>query len=42
VAIFAGLGGGTGSGVFIDVARQLYEQHQARRITLFATLPTRK
>ena len=42
VAIIAGLGGGTGSGLVIDIAKQLYEQHQARRITLFATLPTRK
>lgn len=42
VAIVAGLGGGTGSGLVMDIARQLYEQNQARRTTLFATLPTRK
>lgn len=42
VAIFAGLGGGTGSGLVIDIAKQLHEQNQARRTTLFATMPTRK
>jgi len=42
VAIFAGLGGGTGSGLIIDIARRLYDQNEARRTTLFATLPTRK
>lgn len=39
VAIFAGLGGGTGSGVFIDIARYIDENNPASEIILFATLP---
>lgn len=41
VAIFAGLAGGTGSGLIIDIAKRLYQQREARRITLFATIPGR-
>lgn len=40
IAIFAGLAGGTGSGMAIDVARKLRQDHPATNITLFATLPT--
>jgi predicted nuclease with TOPRIM domain len=41
VAIVTGLGGGTGSGMFFDVARELGEgRGGANNITLFAVLPT--
>ncbi len=40
VAVLAGLGGGTGSGQAIDVARYLRRHNQDARITLFATMPT--
>lgn len=41
VAIVAGLGGGTGSGMFLDVARELKEgRGGANGVSLFAVLPT--
>ena len=41
VAIVTGLGGGTGSGMFFDIARELGEgRGGANNITLFAVLPT--
>jgi hypothetical protein len=39
VAVLAGLGGGTGSGILIDLARDLTEQHRTAEITLFGVLP---
>jgi hypothetical protein len=39
VAIFAGLGGGTGSGILFDLAEELQEQQRTAEITLFAILP---
>ncbi|WP_128226425.1 tubulin-like doman-containing protein [Halobacteriaceae archaeon SHR40] len=39
IAIFAGLGGGTGSGTFIDIARKIRSYNQSANIQLFATLP---
>ncbi len=39
IAIFSSLGGGTGSGLCIDVAREIYTQNEAAQIHLFATLP---
>jgi deoxyadenosine/deoxycytidine kinase len=42
VSLLAGLGGGTGSGQVIDVAKHIRQQNQDARITLFATLPATK
>lgn len=39
VAILGGLGGGTGSGIVIDLARQLKQKHRTAEITLFGILP---
>lgn len=39
IAIFTGLGGGTGSGTFIDIARKIRSYNQSANIQLFATLP---
>jgi len=39
VAIIAGLGGGTGSGILVDLAYHLKEQHPTSEITLFGVLP---
>lgn len=40
VAMVVGLGGGTGSGIFIDYAKRLKEASPTIDITLFAVLPT--
>ncbi|MFC6720256.1 tubulin-like doman-containing protein [Natrialbaceae archaeon GCM10025896] len=40
IAVFTGLGGGTGSGTFIDVARMIRDRNQSANIELFTTLPT--
>jgi flagellar biosynthesis chaperone FliJ len=40
IAVFVGLGGGTGSGTFIDIAQKIERQNQAAGIDIFATLPT--
>lgn len=39
VAVLAGLGGGTGSGLLIDLARHLQEKQRTAEITLFGILP---
>lgn len=39
VAVIAGLGGGTGSGIFCDVAGELSEKMPTADITLFGVLP---
>lgn len=39
VAILAGLGGGTGSGILLDMARHLQERQRTAEITLFGILP---
>lgn len=39
VAILAGLGGGTGSGILVDLANHLQEKHRTAEITLFGILP---
>lgn len=39
VAVLVGLGGGTGSGVFLDLARQIQERQRTAEITLFGVLP---
>lgn len=39
IALFTGLGGGTGSGTVIDVARKIRDHNQGASIQLFATLP---
>jgi hypothetical protein len=39
VAILAGLGGGTGSGIVLDLAQQLQEKQRTAEITLFGILP---
>lgn len=39
VAILAGLGGGTGSGILVDLATHLQEKHRTAEITLFGILP---
>lgn len=39
VAILAGLGGGTGSGILIDLARDLKATQRSAEITLFGVLP---
>lgn len=38
VAMVVGLGGGTGSGMFIDIARRIYEETDSR-VTLFGVMP---
>lgn len=40
IALFAGLGGGTGSGIAIDIAQHIRRNNRSARITLFATTPT--
>jgi len=40
VAIFAGIGGGTGSGILLDVAKEINSRGQAAKVTIFSTLPT--
>lgn len=40
IAVIAGLGGGTGSGIFLDIAKELRKRHGSAEISLFATLPT--
>ena len=42
VAIIVGLGGGTGSGMFIDLAKKILEHNPTRPIWLFAILPSSK
>ncbi len=39
VAVFSGLGGGTGSGIIIDLARHLRQRQRTAEITLFGVLP---
>ena len=39
VAVLAGLGGGTGSGIVIDLARHLRNKQRTAEITLFGILP---
>jgi len=39
VAVIAGLGGGTGSGVFIDLVKDLKQTQRTAEITLFGVLP---
>jgi len=39
VSIIAGLGGGTGSGTLIDLARHLQQKQRTAEITLFGVLP---
>lgn len=39
VAVLVGLGGGTGSGVFLDLVRDLKQTKRTAEITLFAVLP---
>ncbi|MXR51429.1 hypothetical protein GRX03_07410 [Halovenus sp. WSH3] len=39
VAIIAGLGGGTGSGILLDLAQHLQERQRTAEITLFGILP---
>lgn len=39
-AIIVGIGGGTGSGMFIDLARAIREKRKENTISLFAVLPT--
>ena len=39
VAVLCGLGGGTGSGILVDLARHLQQQHRTAEITLFGVLP---
>lgn len=40
IAIFTGLGGGTGSGTFIDTAREIRDRNPEASINLFATIPS--
>lgn len=42
VAVFAGLGGGTGSGLLIDVVNDLKRTQRSANITLFGVLPNDK
>jgi len=42
VAILLGLGGGTGSGIFIDLATYIYRRFQGVPIDVFAVLPTKE
>lgn len=39
VAVFAGLGGGTGSGILLDLAADLKQTQRSAEITLFGILP---
>lgn len=39
VAVIAGLGGGTGSGILIDLARHLQQRQRTAEITLFGVMP---
>ncbi len=39
VAVLAGLGGGTGSGILADLAQHLKDRHRTAEITLFGVLP---
>lgn len=39
VAVIAGLGGGSGSGIFIDLVRDLKKTNRAAEMTLFGILP---
>ena len=39
VAVIAGLGGGTGSGIFIDLVRDLKQTQRTAEMTLFGVLP---
>lgn len=39
VAVLAGLGGGTGSGIVVDLANHLQEKQRTAEITLFGILP---
>jgi hypothetical protein len=39
VAVIGGLGGGTGSGLFVDIARELAQKMPTADITLFGVLP---
>ncbi|MFP8952811.1 tubulin-like doman-containing protein [Natrialbaceae archaeon A-arb3/5] len=39
VAVLSGLGGGTGSGIIIDLARHLQQKQRTAEITLFGVLP---
>lgn len=39
VAVISGLGGGTGSGIIIDLARHLRQRQRTAEITLFGVLP---
>lgn len=39
VAVLVGLGGGTGSGILVDLAKHLQEKHRTAEITLFGILP---
>lgn len=40
IAIFSGLGGGTGSGLTIDIAEMVKDQRPTSNITLFTSLPS--
>lgn len=40
IALIAGLGGGTGSGMFIDLARYISNEQDNARITLFGIIPS--
>lgn len=40
VALIAGLGGGTGSGMFVDLARYISNNQDNARITMFGILPS--
>ncbi|MFB6120557.1 MAG: tubulin-like doman-containing protein [Halobacteriaceae archaeon] len=39
VAVLAGLGGGTGSGILMDLAKHLQDKQRTAEITLFSVLP---
>lgn len=39
VAVLVGLGGGTGSGILLDLVRNLKDKHRTAEITLFGILP---
>jgi len=41
VAIVAGIGGGTGSGMFLDLAREIRRQRDDVRITFFGVMPAK-
>ena len=42
IAVIVGLGGGTGSGLFIDIAKRLAEVNFGAQVVLFGILPTLK